>query len=223
MTCAEVGNRIDDYVDGLLSGGELHEVELHIASCEACREEERQIRDLIARAAALPAGRQPARDLWPGIAARIGELRPRALSRSDRARRLAFHPVALAAAATVVVALASVLLQRPDVPGSRPGPSGSVETVAATETPAPVTAAETEYVRATGQLMNALSERRKDLSPETVKAVDENLKTIDDAVRQIRDALHKDPGNRQLTKMLASTHQKKLDLLLRLLKLTSQI
>ena len=33
MTCAEVLDLIDDYVDGLLSGAELHEVELHIAGC----------------------------------------------------------------------------------------------------------------------------------------------------------------------------------------------
>jgi hypothetical protein len=71
--------------------------------------------------------------------------------------------------------------------------------------------------------MEALNARRDSLSPETLKAVDENLKTIDDALRQVREALDKDPGNRQLTLMLASTHQKKLDLLLRLLRLSSQI
>ena len=43
------------------------------------------------------------------------------------------------------------------------------------------------------------------------------------ATRQLRGALDKDPGNPQLSKMLASTQQKKLNLLLRLIRLSSQI
>ena len=51
------------------------------------------------------------------------------------------------------------------------------------------------------------------------EAVDENLAVIDEALKEIRDALDKDRGNPKLTSMLASTHQKKLDVLLRLVKL----
>ena len=222
MTCGEVLGLIDDYVDGLLSGAELHEVELHIATCATCREEERKLRAFLARAAALPRERPPARDLWPGIVARLDEERGTPF---DRVRRFVSRPLVLAAAAAVVLALASVLVRRPADNGAGPSSTGLglVEPVAVKGTPAPVVAAETDYIRATGQLMSALSARREGLSPETAKAVDTNLKTIDDALRQIREALDKDPGNRQLTKMLASTHQKKLDFLLRLLKLTSQI
>jgi Putative zinc-finger len=223
MTCAEVIDLIDDYVDGLLSGAELHEVELHVAGCPACREEEKALRALLARAAALPRERPPARDLWTGIAARLDEARREGATPWGRARGLLSRPLVLAAAATVVLALASVLVRRPSDGGTSPGPTGLAEPVALTGTPAPVLAAETDYIRATGQLMSALGARRESLSPETAKAVDDNLRTIDDALHQIREALDKDPGNRQLTKLLASTHQKKLDFLLRLLKLTSQI
>jgi Putative zinc-finger len=223
MTCAEALELIDDYVDGLLSGAELHEVELHIAGCPACREEEKALRGLLARAAALPRERPPARDLWSGIAARLDEARREDATRWGRARLFLARPVVLAAAATVVLALASVLVRRPSDNGAGTGSTGVVEPVSVKGTPAPVLAAETDYIRATGQLMSALGARRENLSPETAKAVDDNLKTIDDALRQIREALDKDPGNRQLTKLLASTHQKKLDFLLRLLKLTSQI
>jgi len=223
MTCDQVEGLIDDYVDGTLTGEGLHAVELHIASCAACREEERLLRTLIAKAAALPREKAPARDLWPGIAARLNERRETTAGWSH-ARRLLFSPPAgLAAAAAVVLAVLSVLAGRPAGEGTGPGPSGTIENVSSAGTPPPVLAAETDYVRATGQLMEALNGRRSGLAPETVKAVDDNLKTIDDALRQIRVALDKDPGNRQLTKMLASTHQKKLDLLLRFLKLTSQI
>jgi anti-sigma factor RsiW len=223
MTCDEVQGLIDDYVDGALAGAELHGVELHLSSCAACREEERQIRALVARASALPRERTPARDLWPGIAARLDEQRD-SHAPWVRARRFFLsRPAGLAAAAAVVLAVLSALVGHPSGGGTVPTPTGSIETVSTAGTPAPVLAAETDYVRATGQLMEALNGRRSGLSPETVKAVDDNLRTIDDALRQIRVALDKDPGNRQLSKMLASTHQKKLDLLLRLLKLTSQI
>jgi hypothetical protein len=221
MTCGDVTDLIDDYVDGLLAGAALHDVELHIATCAACREEERRLRAFLARAAALPRERPPARDLWPGIVARLDETRSGRTPFGGVGRFLS-RPLALAAAAAVALALASVLVRHPAGEGAGTS-TGVVEPVAVQGTPAPVVAAETDYIRATGQLMNALNARRGGLSPETTRAVDENLKTIDDALRQIREALDKDPGNRQLTKMLASTHQKKLDFLLRLLKLTSQI
>jgi len=75
MTCAETRDRLDDYVDGALGGAELHEVELHIAGCAECAGQERELRALLAAAAALPSQMHPARDLWPGIAERIAATR----------------------------------------------------------------------------------------------------------------------------------------------------
>jgi len=78
-------------------------------------------------------------------------------------------------------------------------------------------------MRATGQLMDVLNARRGSMSPETQTAVSKNLQAIDEALGELRQALDKDPSNRQLNKMLASTQQKKLNLLLRLIRLSSQI
>jgi hypothetical protein len=157
----------------------------------------------------------PARDLWPGISARItARRRPWAT--------LASRPWALAAAAAVLVALGvvagrlggpSAVGPQASLPGARPA---SVET-------GHIRDAEKEYARATADLMEALRTRRAALSPETLNAVEANLKTIDEALEELHAALEKDPENRKLTQMLASTHQKKLDLLLRLLKLSSRI
>ena len=44
MTCNEAEDRLDDYVDGALAESEFQEMELHIASCAACREQERRLR-----------------------------------------------------------------------------------------------------------------------------------------------------------------------------------
>ncbi|MFI5184218.1 MAG: zf-HC2 domain-containing protein [Vicinamibacteria bacterium] len=219
MTCADVLDRLDDYEDGLLSEADLHAIELHLAGCDACREESDGSRALLRKAASAAREMDPPRDLWPGIASRIEAEREPAAGR--RARRFLSHPSGLAAAAAVVIALASILTRRGSEPA--PTPTASATLVPARNGSEHVQAAEVDYIRATGQLMDALNARRSSLSPETQSSVDENLHVIDNALRQVRDALEKDPGNRQLTKMLASTHQKKLDLLLRLLKLSAQI
>jgi negative regulator of sigma E activity len=221
MTCEDVLGKLDDYVDGTLPEAQLQEIELHLAGCAACREEESRLRRLLDLASALPQEIRPRRDLWPAITARLeSDDEP---SRERGTRRFWARPVWLAAAAAVLLAVASIVMQMREV---KPGDPGAVPTsVAQPEVSGTGHAqqAEMEYIRATGQLMEALDARRDSLSPETRKAVDENLKTIDEALRQVREALEKDPGNRQLTLMLASTHQKKLDLLLRLIRLSSQI
>jgi anti-sigma factor RsiW len=221
MTCAEVGDRLDDYVDGALGGAELHEVELHVADCAACAGEERHLRALLARAAALPPEMSPPRDLWPGIADRIAAARPRALPSAPR-RLWSWSPALLAAAATVVVALGATLARVwPPSAGLPPG-AGVVQEAAWTTDPS-LLAAERDYERATAQLMAALEARKASLPPATVAAVQNDLVTIDAALRQVRSALRQDPGNAQLSHMLASTHQKKVDVLQRVVRLSTQI
>lgn len=225
MKCEEAQERLDDYVDGTLPEAVFQEVELHIAGCSACRADETALRELLARAGNLPREMQPPRDLWSGIRERIdpaGRLAPRMRPERPSARWWTFG--FLAAAAVVVVALVSTWTNVGGPGTSQPaGGTGVAQPVGAGDAGAPMHQAETEYMRATGQLMEALNARRGSLSPETQAAVGKNLQAIDEALRELREALEKDPGNRQLSKMLASTQQKKLNLLLRLIRLSSQI
>jgi anti-sigma factor RsiW len=221
MTCEKTRDRLDDYLDGTLGGAELHEVELHVAACPACAEEERRLRAVVARAAALPRGMTPPRDLWPGIADRIAAARPRPAARVVR-RVWSWSPAALAAAAAVLVALGATLA-RVWTPTAGPmGGPGVVHEAAWTADPS-LLAAEREYARATAQLLAALQARQAALPAETVAAVERDLTTIDAALRQLRSALRQDPDNPQLTHMLASTHQKKVDVLQSVLRLSSSI
>src|SRR5258708_28203353 len=112
MTCSEGEARLDGSVDGLLPGAEFQEMEVHLAGCPPCREEERRLRAVLAQAAALPRLLSPARDLWPGIAERIGGQKRTALR--------GWGPIGLAAAAAVAIALASTLLPRPPPPAPPP-------------------------------------------------------------------------------------------------------
>jgi len=218
MTCEQALKLLDDYIDGELAEGPHQELELHLATCEACRKEGHALRALLAEAATLKRDRVPARDLWPAIAERL---------RSER-RVLRFFrpgsamlPAALAAAAALIV---TVLWVRPlqTAPGAA-NPTGGTLTPAAAGTPVDMAQAEAEYVRATNQLLAVLNTRKKNMPPEEAKALDENMLKIDASLKQVRDALDKDPQNPRLTRMLASTHQKKLDLLLQLIRLSSQI
>ena len=214
MSCAEAKERLDDYVDGELGSAELHEVELHLASCPACREEERELRVLLAHAAALPKEVAPSGDLWPAIASEMAA-GPRVLAFVPR--RVVYG--GLAAAAALVMAF---VVSRGG-PGSQ-APGGGSSPIAIPVAASPTSAlheAEADYDRATGALLATLQDHRDRLAPETMESVERNLAVIDEALGQVRAALDQDPGNAELTRMLAATHRKKVDVLRRVVKLST--
>jgi anti-sigma factor RsiW len=212
MTCDEARDRMDDYVDGTLDEAAFQEMELHVASCAECRTEERALRALLAHAAALPAERMPSRDLWAGIEARLDDARPA----WRRPWALAAWGAGLAAAAGVVLAL-SAALHGPG--GPRPATDPSLAP-AALRSDDPVADAEREYARAASDLMSALERQRDRLPPETFASVQKDLRSIDAALQEVRRALATDPANTGLNHLLASTHQRKVEVLQQVLKLS---
>ncbi len=214
MTCDEVDGRLDDYADGSLSEGEFQEVELHLSSCAACREQERRLRLILAQARALPRELLPSRDLWAGVAQRIEAGR----------RGRATWWLGLAAAAVLVGAVSVSLLRRSD-PGpvsvSAPGPV--TVPVSLTREGTTLGAAEQEYERAASELLAAIQDRRQSLSPQTLANVERNLAVIDQALNEVRAALGRDPGNKDLTRMLVSAHRKKVDTLRRVVRLSTSL
>lgn len=223
MTCERVTERLDDYVDGELSEAEFQEVELHLVICDACREEERGLRAVVALAAALPRQQPPRRDLWPDIAGQLARRRRFALLSSPGRPQL-WWAAGLAAAATLVVAVWVVprgTSEGPAVAGQGSTPEAAVQPASLGGGLESFQDAERDYQRATAELMAALDTRRASLSPETSAAIDENLRVIDQALAEIRAALRTDPASPRLGRMLASTHEKKIDTLRRVLKLTT--
>ena len=55
----------------------------------------------------------------------------------------------------------------------------------------------------------------------SLKNVEQNLAVIDQALREVRAALDAEPGNPELTRMLAATHRKKVDVLRQMVKLST--
>ncbi len=222
MTCHELDEHLDDFVDGALAGADAEAVASHLAGCEPCRERERELRQLLAHAAALPRSVAPPRDLWPGIAERIE--RGSAWSSFTPS----WQPIALAAAAAVVLGIAAWLWNGSSPTAVRtvamPSASPSLRSVTATGVADPVLAAAARnYDEAAAKLLEALQQRRAVLSPEDLARVEANLEVIDRALEEVRQALVKDPESPELNRMLVATHRKKVDVLRRVVRLSTAL
>jgi anti-sigma factor RsiW len=219
MTCEELDIRLDDWVDGALTGDAARELEAHLATCESCRERERALRQLLAHAAALPRSVAPPHDLWPGIADEVG----RGWSWSGGR---GFQLVMLAAAAVVVLGVATLVMTRIAPESVRtvtmPSATPSATFAAAGTVSDPVlAAAEREYEEAASALLEALQRRRAVLPAEDLARVEANLQVIDRALAEVREALVKDPKSPELNRMLVATHRKKVDVLRRMVRLST--
>ena len=222
MTCHELDERLDDLVDGALAGAEAQAVASHLAECAPCREREQQLRQLLAHAAALPRSLAPPRDLWPGIAERIER------GSAWSALWASWHPLAFAAAAAAVLGLAAFLWNGAGPTAVRtvamPSGSPSLRPVTNTAVADPVLAAAArEYEAAATALLQALQRRRGVLPPEDLARVEANLEVIDRALEEVRQALVKDPASPELNRMLVATHRKKVDVLRRVVRLSTAL
>jgi anti-sigma factor RsiW len=204
---------MDDYVDGLLDDGLQEEVRRHLAICPACAEKERGLRRLVADARALPRAMAPPRDLWPSLARRLG-----ATPGKRRWMERAWDWGGLAAAASLVVigALAAWWSSRQPAPFTPDGTLG-----AAVRASYAGLAADDEYERADAAFLAVLETRRGRLRPASRARVDASLRAIDEALDAIRAELRERPSDPGLNLMLASVHQRKVDVLRTVVSLTS--
>ncbi len=192
MMCSEWETRLNEYVDGTLTAETRALVETHLAGCAGCRAAVAELRALVAGAAALPKRIEPARELWTGVAARMGK--------RERGKGQGWWRTALAAAATLVIGFAVYRLLPSSTARDRPVGEGWV-------------VAQAEYDQATAALTSALALERDRLRPETVALLERNLGVIDAAIRESRDALARDPGNVELRGLVASAARAKVELL----------
>lgn len=214
-TCQRCAADLDDYLDGRLEPGETTAVEEHVAGCPSCRLELEGLRSLHRRIQDLPASIDPDRDLWPGIAGRIGR---GTVVDGAFGRRRRWWAVAAAAALLLAVGAGGFLLGRlgggaqQGSPQLAPGAGPGLRQVRV-DMPA-ATAAE-EFARARAELIGALHARRHDLSEESLRVVEENLDIIDGAITRITRALQEDPDNPQLNRQLVMAYRQELSLLQR--------
>jgi len=216
ITCGELDERLADHLDGTLGADERAAVERHLATCARCAGVLAALDERPAAAAGL-ADLTPSRDLWAGIAERIG---PRVLALGERPVRMAPARVRLvglaAAAAALIVATSSLtvwfmhrqagqIAQQPN-PAVAPGAPG-MQNASAHERII------STYDAEIAGLDSAVRLRRNDLDTATVRIIEKNLKVIDAAILESRRALEKDPHNKFLNEQLARVLDQKVGLL----------
>ncbi len=216
---AHLGERLSALVDGELPREELEAAERHLTACAECRAAYDALLTLKREAGAL-GDRAPGRDLWPGIAARLGGAV--ALPPRPARRRFSFSLPQLAAAAIVLAAISAggaVLLTR-----TAPPPRSAVTALRFTRPPAALTPRLASSASAKGiesydaaiaDLETALAAGSPRLDTATVRAVKQSLAVIDAAIRQAEAALAQDPNSLYLNDHLENALDRKLELLRR--------
>jgi len=211
---AHLDQQLSALVDGELAGDALAAAQSHLVACGECRAAYDALLRIKRHAGALD-DRAPARDLWPGIAARLSgsvqvvPLAPR--------RRLAFSIPQLAAAAVVLmtVSAGSVLLvtggRHAAAPVAAAAPAATLPPVAGLASAKGVES----YDAAIRELQVALDARRSLLDTATVRAVQQSLAVIDAAIHQAEAALAQDPNSMYLNSHLERALGRKLEVLRR--------
>lgn len=159
--------------------------------------------ELRQRLRALRLDQEPARDLWPAIAARLGD--PAAVPAPTVAvpprRRLAAWPEALAAMLVVALGAGAMLLGEAPAPAD-PAPALAVAT--------PWTLREAQGIDLSYQAaLDTAGPRVPQQRPQDLLAAETEL---DAAQVSIERALRENPGSTHLLKLLQQTHEQRLRL-----------
>ena len=201
MTCQDVDQQLDAYLDGTIAAGERVAIDAHLDQCAACRDALDAMRRILAESHTLPREILPARDLWLDLAPRLASrAKPPAAWRSWPR-----SPAGLAAAAVLLIALGGAI-----------GATTTHWLRPATDTAFAV--ARARYTAATAILAEQLAADPTLLAVTTRSVIAQDLGILDAAIHEAETALAADPGNAALEQMLLTREQQRLDLLERTLR-----
>jgi anti-sigma factor RsiW len=206
-------DRLSEYLDGELDDAERVALEAHLATCADCSALLTDLRRVVARAQALD-DRPPARDLWSGIADRIG-VSTDDLARRRARRRFSFTVPQLIAASLALVAMsagAARLLVRET---AAPVRSVAADNSATNRLVSWAVKADSSADHAVADLRLALADGRRSgrLSAITVHRIEHSLAVIDSAIAEGTRALSVDPKSGYLNQHLADTMRRKMEFL----------
>ena len=205
-------DRLSEYLDGELSGAERVALEIHLPGCSACAITLDELRLVVQRAQSATAA-LPDRDLWPGIAARIG-LPTTPGARSPRRFTFSLPQLLAAGVALTVLSGAGVWsLTRHRTPPTAAAPVALRRDDGPATTVAVAARSDATYDRAVLDLQQVLAAGRSQLDSSTVRVLEKNLRLIDAAITDAQRALEADAANTYLHTHLARTQQRKLQLL----------
>jgi putative zinc finger protein len=206
-------DRLSEYVDGDLDEARRSALEAHLVDCDQCRTTLVELRRVVDRARAMDE-RPPARDLWPGIAGRIG-LSTDDLAQRRARRRISFTVPQLIAAGVALIAvsigtarLVSNKTPTPSTAASAPSRLSAVQAALWNK-------ADSSADQEVDELRLALAEgqRSGQLNPATIRKLERSLAVIDSALAEAKRALALDPQSPYLNHHLADTMRRKLEFL----------
>lgn len=205
-------DRLSEYLDGELADAERMALEAHLTTCADCTAVLADLRRVVARAQALD-DRPPARDLWSGIADRIG-VSTDDLARRRARRRVSFTVPQLIAASVALIAMSAGVARVVLRPTTNREPAamnpGSVSVVPVAIQKAGATA---DHDVQDLRLALADGQRTGRLSPMTVHRIEHSLAVIDSALAEGKRALAVDPKSAYLNQHLADTMRRKMEFL----------
>ncbi|WP_428275097.1 anti-sigma factor family protein [Candidatus Palauibacter sp.] len=236
-------DRLSEYIDGNLGVEEEVLIERHLERCEDSARTLAELEAVVDRAASL-GPREPAEDLWPGIAERIGAraagpagAAPDPSDAPTRRRTPArgitrFAPQLAAGIALVWLsgALVWTAVARDDA-GGNPGSVGASPGLGATSLLPPAgrsvstledggSSAE-EYARLIAELERVLFDSERPLPPETVARIRRALVTIDRAIEDARAALLELPDDPYIQEHMENTMRRKSEFLAQAVQLAA--
>jgi anti-sigma factor RsiW len=220
MTHDQVQDHLSAWLDGELDDGARRQVDAHLAECPACQGIARDLQRVVGVAAGMPVT-GPGRNLWPGIADRIhrpvaGRIDPEA------PRTIPLGHAGLVAAGLLLGVLLGRVVPWPSRPGSEGPPLATSRPAAQPARNATLDATQLSQSTAVavGQLEQLLLAETGRLDTSTVRVLAQNLARIDSAIAEAQRALAADPSNAYVSRHLAATTRRKVDLLRRVAILT---
>jgi anti-sigma factor RsiW len=214
---------LPDYVGGYLSDEQQSAVKRHLRQCRQCRQEVAATEALRAGARTLPESIAPPRDLWAGIAARIGapQAGPETAAAGAGGQRQAAPPrwsrrllrlrprvwvwPSLAVGATALLAV--VLLTTGRGPLEPPGGQ------AGTAVESAFAALESECRMGEEEFLAAAAEAPAQDGGGTLALIKANLHAVDLAIQQAQDAWRDNPHSPHLMRMVIAAYRAKASLL----------
>ncbi len=209
--------QLSAYLDGELSADERTDLERHLELCDECRTALQQLRGVVTWAADFE-GREPANDVWPQIAAVIGDT-PSGVVKLDARRRSPKHfalsiPQSLAAAiALAVVGAGGWSLARLTAPESQMAAVIDISAPDAGATVMATIAVAQKYGPAISVLERVLLQENGTLDSTTVRVLRQQLAIIDRALTEAQEALARDPASDFLADHYTGMMKKKLNVL----------
>ena len=212
--CDRYLNAIHELVDGTLGPIRRAELELHLESCDGCRELARDLQAIASAAEALPALNPPER-VWTELSGRLRAEGRAAPGPAPAVRHRNMGLLAIAAALILIVGGSLYLLQRQRSSATPPAPVASTAAPAPSPNTAPspgnaapagpVQAVDvaTELALTEKHFQNAI-EQASTADPATAAVLQKNLLVMNEAIAESRKALEANPqsGSTQLYEML---------------------